>query len=438
MLTLPTPNDPPMPISPKVIREFGKVYSGQGTDRFDQVWLPPRSFALLRDFVTEQGEANEEVGRAFCYGKRQGQEWVQVRNYVGVIQLSDGTHLEVLPKLLTHGPEAGDDQQAVQHTREVFLHMLRHLRDSPFIDLDQAQLKADRFPLLEVFIQAYVRGLDHLLKRGLQCAYQSHTANQPFLKGRLEVARHLQQNLQHPERFYVTYDTYALDSPWHRLLLATVLKLQRHARVLSHQRALQRQRFALDAVSPSHDLQHDWSRLDFNDRQYRRYHQLMRWSRIFLFDQSFTNFHGAQLNLALLFPMERVFEDYVGHWLRRTLPGWYIRVQDRRHHLVEGFRGGRAFGLRPDFVLTSPEGQTVVADAKWKRLDARQTNPPFGISQGDLYQLYAYGKKYSRPHPPKLWLLYPDQPALRQAERSLRFEADLWLDLRGVPITRAN
>lgn len=423
-----------MPTPPKVIREFGKVYRGQGQDRFDQIWLPPRSFDLLRDFVTEQGEANAEVDRAFRYGKRQGHEWVQVRNYVGVIQLSDGTHLEVLPKLLHHQSET-EGQAAIDAARQVFLHMLRHLRDSPFIDLDQAQLKADRFPLLEVFIQAYVRGLDQLLRRGLQRAYQAHTANQPFLKGRLEVARHLQHNLMHPERFYVTYDTYALDSPWHRLLLATVHKLQRHARLLSNQRALQRQRFALDAVSASRDLRHDWSQLDFNDQQYRRYHPLMRWSRIFLFDQSFTNFRGAQLNLALLFPMERIFEDYVGHWLRRTLPGWDIQAQDRRHHLVEGFRGKRAFGLRPDFVLSGPEGQTVVADAKWKRLDTGQVHPPLGISQGDLYQLYAYGKKYSRPNAPALWLLYPDQLALQQDDLTLRFEEGLWLEVRKVPLS---
>lgn len=413
--------------APYVIREFGKVYRGDGPRQPDAIGLPPRSFDLLRDFVAEQSEGNEEVERAFRYGKRQGEEYVQVRNYVGVIQLSDGTHLEVLPKLL--GPEA----ESIPRTRQVFLSMLRHLRDSPFIGLDQAQLEAEQFPLLEIFIGAYLQELDTLLRRGLQRSYVSHTGNERFLKGRLEVAPHLQRNLLHPERFYVTHDAYALDSPWHRLIKSTLLKLRPLTRVLAHQRRLARQAFSLDEVPPCRTVEADWQALNFSDRQYRRYHQLMRWSRVFLLDQSFTNFQGRQLNLALLFPMERIFEDYVAHWLRRKFPSWNLQLQDRRHHLVEDFEGRRAFGLRPDFVLTRPDGQMVVADAKWKRLDPQRRHPPLGISQADLYQLYAYAQKYRLPGgvSPELWLLYPEQEALHE-DRRLVYEEGLELWVRGV------
>ena len=42
------------------------------------------------------------------------------------------------------------------------------------------------------------------------------------------------------------------------------------------------------------------------------------------------------------------------------------------------------------------ESRRVVADAKWKLLDAALDNgeQKYGLSQADFYQLYAYGQKY--------------------------------------------
>ena len=418
---------------PYVIREFGRIYRGQGPDRFDAVWLPPRSFDLLQSFVAEQGASGGEVDRAFRYGMQKGVPFIQVRNHVGIIHLQDGTQLEILPKLLGHLPEA--KEEAILKSRRTFLHMLRHLRDSPFIALDQAQLKAARFPVLEVFIGAFLSELDQLVREGLQASYSAHTANQRYLKGRLEVGPHLQRNLLHPERFLVTFDTYALDTPWHRLLKRALLLLRPLTRALPNQRLLQRLTFVFDEVAASTSIEADWQRLDFTDRQYRRYHRPMRWARVFLQHQSFTNFSGSHQNLALLFPMERIFEDFVGHQLRQNMPGWSLSQQDRRHHLVERFAGRRAFGLRPDFVLSHPDGRVIVADAKWKRLDAAQRHPPLGISQADLYQLYAYGHKY-RPAAgpfPTLWLLYPEQVALASPHH-LRFEEGLEIEVKSVSL----
>jgi 5-methylcytosine-specific restriction enzyme subunit McrC len=133
--------------------------------------------------------------------------------------------------------------------------------------------------------------------------------------------------------------------------------------------------------------------------------------------------------------MEQVFEGYVYHWLKQQYPGWTLSAQDQQHHLVEDYHGRQAFGLRPDFVLTSPEGRFVVADAKWKRLDPRPSGQ-LSLSQADLYQLYAYGKKYQvgRDAPPELWLLYPEQPGLK-APVTLGYESAMKLTLSGVALS---
>ena len=45
-------------------------------------------------------------------------------------------------------------------------------------------------------------------------------------------------------------------------------------------------------------------------------------------------------------------------------------------------------------------------DTKWKKLKP-DPGVNYGISQPDMYQMYAYSKKY---HTPEIWLLYPYYP----------------------------
>ena len=61
------------------------------------------------------------------------------------------------------------------------------------------------------------------------------------------------------------------------------------------------------------------------------------------------------------------------------------------------------FALRPDIVMTDNVGHIVILDTKWKKLiDNSRFN--YGISQADMYQMYAYSKKYNTNN---IVLLYP-------------------------------
>ena len=53
--------------------------------------------------------------------------------------------------------------------------------------------------------------------------------------------------------------------------------------------------------------------------------------------------------------------------------------------------------------------RTVILDTKWKSLvDKEKGN--YGISQADMYQMYAYSKKYNTS---EIWLLYPVNDEMR-------------------------
>lgn len=116
---------------------------------------------------------------------------------------------------------------------------------------------------------------------------------------------------------------------------------------------------------------------------------------------------------SLLLPMESVFESYVASILRRNLAdGVTLSTQVKSEYLVH-HNGDRQFQLRPDLMLTkspkSPEtpemiDTTVILDTKWKLINLTASN--YGISQSDMYQMFAYGHKYLGGEG-DLFLIYP-------------------------------
>ena len=145
---------------------------------------------------------------------------------------------------------------------------------------------------------------------------------------------------------------------------------------------------------------------------------LMRWSRVFLLNKSFTTFSGGHDARALLFPMEKVFESYVAQQLKRVLVdlNWEISTQDKGYYL---FDSPRQFALRPDIVITRGDGSRIILDTKWKSLSDKP-GINYGISQTDMYQMYAYAKKYKTS---EIWLLYPVNPEMR-SHPDISFDSD--------------
>lgn len=156
-------------------------------------------------------------------------------------------------------------------------------------------------------------------------------------------------------------------------------------------------------ISASYDYKKDFSKVIIN-RNNKYCEMVMRWCSIFLLNKSFTTFSGIEQSQSLLFPMEKLFESYIASMLRKYIYAngstSDMSVQDRTYYL---FDEPRAFSLRPDIVITREDKTTVVLDTKWKVL----VNNPYknyGISQMDMYQMYAYSKKYNTG---EIYLLYP-------------------------------
>ena len=136
-------------------------------------------------------------------------------------------------------------------------------------------------------------------------------------------------------------------------------------------------------------------------------------------NKSFTTFSGKSPAKALLFPMEKVFEAYVAKNIKKVFGevGWEVSIQDRGCYLFDEPR--KQFALRPDIVVDCGDGKKIIMDTKWKCLH-NNSRANYGISQSDMYQMYAYAKKYSTSD---VWLLYPVNNEMRNCDRIL-FRSD--------------
>ena len=123
-------------------------------------------------------------------------------------------------------------------------------------------------------------------------------------------------------------------------------------------------------------------------RNKKDYTTALLWSKIFLMGKSFTSFSGSKIAFALLFPMEKLFESYVAEILRKNLNKslYSISIQDKTYHLFD--KPNKKFLLKPDIVVKNKKNNDIfILDTKWKLLSNQKSN--YGISQSDMYQMYA-------------------------------------------------
>ena len=338
----------------------------------------------LKDFALANAEDDEGSPRSVL-ALQNGQ--LHARNHVGIIETQRGTVVEILPKV---GFDSDED------VRKVFLKMLRPYRDRAgrFVQFGQASIRSlSRFNMLQVFIRLFLDDLVRLTQRGLARHYQSVEDNLPCLRGRIQFAEHIRLNAANGARFYVTFDEFTADRPVNRLIHTTIHRLRTAAHP-DHRQLLHQLRICFADVPRSTRPEVDWERHRI-DRSMRHYETVMAWVGLFLFNHGLATFAGEHVNRALLFPMEKVFEDFLVDAFQRHQNDYGVRAQNpqcpfaKQVALATG-KSTPAFTMKPDIALMQRRNVCFVLDAKWKVIK----DPKQDIVQSDVYQLYSYGRRY--------------------------------------------
>jgi len=349
--------------------------------------IPAKVYGWLEDQCLR---VSEEGGATWLrLAQRRGRRVVEVTSFVGVIRAPDGFQIEVLPKV---GKAIGG---GVVEARQLLIEMLCCLQGFRHVQTESARIAATVMPLLEIFIAEFLRTVERIVKSGLRSDYSSRQDNLFALRGKIMMAPHLRQNLYRADRFFTAHDEFSIDRPENRILHAALCRVLMLSASQANQRLARELQFVFADVPVSIQPRVDFQRVRL-DRSMGHYADSLAWSRLILEDESPLTGTGRHRAPSLLFPMEAVFEAFVAKHLAKQLTRPLIlKTQARSHHLVRHCEQNW-FRLKPDLLVKDADRDRLVLDTKWKLLDGLKANgtEKYGLSQGDFYQLQAYGQSY--------------------------------------------
>lgn len=380
----------------------------QYSDASKNNFLTKKEFDAIKEFVLKNEKYNKS--QFLKLTTKDKKEVLQAQQYIGIIKLKNGRTIEILPKItgLFNNTEDIQNDKSIDKIKVILLKMLKTLRDFPFKNFQLGDLQTTKMPLFEIFIEMFLTEVDKLVKKGIKSNYTVVDENQKFLKGKLILSKQLKHNFIHKERFFISYDNYLPNRIENRIIKTCLLKLYKLSNSTQNKKIIRKFIFIFNEIEPApYNKIKDYYKNFSLDRTLNYYKLVMLWSKVFLFEESFTPFKGKEIAFALLFDMNKLFESYVGNYIYKNYSrNWDIKLQDNRYYI---FENSKKFKLKPDIVLRRKEKKNnnieiIIADTKWKTVFEEKD-----LSQQDLYQVFAYASKYNlnNENCKKVFLIYP-------------------------------
>jgi len=311
---------------------------------------------------------------------------IRFNQFVGVIQVGNLT-LEILPKA---DKNTAYDNRVVEQWRDALLCMLKICNKLTPDAVSEAQLQRRQNSLLDLYFKMYLDEVRVLLHMGLFKKYRSNSGNIKAWKGRMNFSKDIQKNLIHKERFFTDHQIYSYDHNINRILakaMEVIASLSQNPDVIDECKKLTS---IFPELSKEVVTIRSFQKIK-ESRKIRPYKKALKIAEIIILNFSSEIKTGGTRLFALLFDMNKLWEEYLYRMLSRC---------DRESTKVSAQQSMKFWShktIRPDIVL-NVSGVTYIIDAKWKIID--RTNP----ADGDLKQMYAYNMYWDAA---KSMLLYP-------------------------------
>ena len=342
---------------------------------------------------------------------------VKFKHYVGVLNVG-GLQIEVLPKT-----DKSTNDEVTWKT--YLLRMLGTVYKLQAQAPTNAHQQLKNSSVLDVFIQRFLLEVEKLLHVGLIKTYRKETNNRNSLKGKIAWSKDLTKNVVHKERFYVTYTTYDRNHIMNRVLLKTlqvIPSITRNSYIANRAKTLA---FEFPELIDINVTDNTFDTMSF-DRKSEGYHDAMSIAKLILLNYMPDSQIQSHKVIALMFDMNKLWEEYVYVMLRRHLTNCEVTPQDHK----ELWKSNRATKrIKPDIVINNK----YVLDTKWKLPDKTP-------SDADLHQLYTYLKFFKAT---KVALVYPATSQSKIIKGFFEDETDqkqscdmifLQLSDKGVPV----
>lgn len=363
----------------------------------------------------------------------EGKKTLKLDNYVGILQSPTGETIEVLPKILRKDQKKTD----IQDLRHILHEMLLASGKLTPREAGNADLSLQKMPLHEFIFSQFLFHLNTLVTQGLRRDYIQYEEESRFVRGALNLSRQARQSPDRATYFHICHDLYSVERPENRLLKTALQYIQNKSLNPENWRLANRLAHQLADIRVYHSPLHHWSKWR-EGKLMHRYSKIKSWCELVLKGLNPHFQLGNHRGIALLFPMEKLFESALSVWLKKELHHEAsLRAQTSSQYLIthtpDGFHDElssgtgqtRWFNLKPDFLIDY-RGDKYILDAKWKLLDSNRLDKKYFVAQSDLYQLFAYGQKYLNGEGQML-LIYPAHPDFDIPFSAFKFDEQLQL-----------
>ena len=359
----------------------------------------PLSYDLLSEDAVRRLErlAESRGPRIFDFHRTHA----RARHYVGTVK-TGGVTIQILPKIYDK-----DEQNLA-----FLIFLLRYTRRLGLRQAGVTTYEKLRGSLLEIWIEHFATELNRLLRTHPKHRYVEVDERVGFLRGKLLTERELAATGTLTGRYACRYELFTPNHLLNQTLKFCNSLLRGQARMPTTRTILDENAARLAEVSDRTVRTQDLAKIR-TDRLDREYEPLLEMCRLLIEGYAPGLRAGGVEQLAFVFDMNALFEEFVARFLRRHKDR--IELGDgRRLDNVEAQRAlGRLFGefnMKVDLVLTDTEGERFLVDTKYKVLDTSKLHD--GLSQSDFYQMYAYGNA-GRHRYERIVLLYPaTEPAV--------------------------
>lgn len=319
----------------------------------------------------------------------QGYKQLRFINYVGVIACAD-IRYEIIPKI---SMTKEDDRQSL-------LLMLSITNFLPITFYKKIQNGEGKSDLLSTFLGVFLERLLTELKRGVYKTYETSKDNLNILKGKLELTQHIQKNAFHKTKAYCSFDEYITNNTLNQLIKTALFIVQQDTKQSMKKLTLERCLGYLEDVNILNFSINQFNHVNFN-RQNERFKNVALFAKMIIEHASIYSYGKQSSSFSFLFPMNLLFEEYIGVGLKEVCVTDKTTSQHAEKRLLKNKKTGRAnILLKPDFVIND----RLIVDTKWK---SATNNGRTTYQQSDIYQMYAYVTAYQNVN--RCILLYPQQ-----------------------------
>ena len=355
------------------------------------------------------------------------------QNFVGTIPLDD-IQIEILPKI----PLVENDIEAEKNR---FLEILENINYFKAKFLNNSKIAITDTSILEIFIHLFIKEVEKIIGKGLLYRYINKSENINIFKGKLDISNHIRYNFLHKEKFFMKFDEFSINSLENSIIKLTIQKLKKISVNSKNKDNLNKISHHLESISILPNSIESLKYITF-DRTNDYYKNAIQWAKIFLNNQSSSIFSITNGEVAtMLFPMETIFENYIGNKLisiikEKSYEDLIIKVQDNSCSVfstttLNDTKINNIFKIKPDIIIKNKNSKEIfILDTKWKILN--KLDNKFKISTEDIYQILSYVKIYSNKYKDtytceKAYLIYPSTnitPNNFSAKDKLIFKTD--------------